>query len=41
MADRCLKEEVELALMRLTVTGQILAAGGKYTLPPEIEPEQG
>ena len=41
LADRYPKEEVELTLMRLAVTGQILAAGGKYTLPPEIEPEQG
>ena len=28
------KEEVELTLMRLAVTGRILAAGGKYTLSP-------
>jgi len=35
------KEEVELTLMRLAVTGQILAAAGKYTLPPATEPEQG
>ena len=41
LANRYPKEEVELTLMRLAVTGQILAAGGKYTLPPEIEPEQG
>ncbi len=41
LADRYPKEEVELTLMRLTVTGQILAAAGKYTLPPATEPEQG
>ena len=41
LADRNPKEEVELTLMRLTVTGQILAAAGKYTLPPATEPEQG
>ena len=41
LADRYPKEEVELTLMRLAVTGQILAASGKYTLPPATEPEQG
>ena len=41
LADRYPKEEVELTLMRLAVTGQILAAGGKYTLPPAPESEQG
>ena len=41
LADRYPKEDVELTLMRLAVTGQILAAGGKYTLPPATEPEQG
>ena len=40
LADRYSKEEVELTLMRLAVTGQILAAGGKYILAPIIEPEQ-
>jgi len=40
LADRYPKEEVELTLMRLAVTGQILAANGKYTLPPATEPEQ-
>jgi hypothetical protein len=34
LADRYPKEEVELTLMRLAVAGQILAGGGKYTLPP-------
>ncbi len=41
LADRYPKEEVELTLMRLAVTSQILAAAGKYTLPPATEPEQG
>ena len=41
LADRCPKEEVELTLMRLAVTGQILAANSKYTLAPTTEPEQG
>ena len=41
LANRYLKEEVELTLMRLAVTGQILAANGKYTLSPATEPEQG
>ena len=27
-------------LMRLAVTGQILAVNSKYTLPPATEPEQ-
>ena len=39
LADRYPKEEVELTLMRLTVTGQILAAVGRYTLPSATEPE--
>ena len=41
LADRYSKEEVELTLMRLAVTGQILAANGKYTLPLATEPELG
>ena len=41
LADRFSKEEVELTLMRLAVTGQVLADGGKYTLPPAADPEQG
>ena len=41
LANRYPKEEVELTLMRLAVTGQILAANGKYTLSPATEPEQG
>ncbi len=41
LADRYPKEEVELTLMRLAVTGQILAAVGRYTLPPATEPKQG
>ena len=41
LANRYSKEEVELTIMRLAVTGQILAAGGKYTLAPITEPEQG
>ena len=41
LTDRYPKEEVELTLMRLAVTGQILAVSGKYTLPPATEPEQG
>ena len=40
LADRYPKEEVELTLMRLAVTGRILAASGKYTLPPATEPDQ-
>ena len=40
LADRYPKEEVELTLMRLAVTGQILAVDSKYTLPPATEPEQ-
>jgi len=35
------KDEVVRTLMRLAVTGQILAANGKYTLPLATEPEQG
>ena len=41
LADRHAKEEVELTLMRLAVTGQILAVDSKYTLLPATEPEQG
>ena len=41
LANRYPKEEVELTLMRLAVTGHILAASGKYTLAPTTEPEQG
>ena len=41
LAHRHSKEDVELTLMRLAVTGQILAASGKYTLAPTTEPEQG
>ena len=40
LADRYPKEEVELTLMRLAVTGQILADGGKYILAPTTEPDQ-
>lgn len=40
LADRYPKEEVELTLMRLAVTGQISAASGKYTLPQVTEPQQ-
>ena len=39
LADRYPKEEVELTLMRLAVTGQILAASGKYTLQQVTEPQ--
>ena len=41
LADRYPKEEVELTLMRLAVTGQILAVDSKYTLLPATELEQG
>ena len=41
LADRHAKDEVELTLMRLAVTGQILAVDSKYTLLPATEPEQG
>ena len=41
LTNRFPKEEVELTLMRLAVTGQILATDGKYTLAPSTEPEQG
>ena len=41
LANRYPKEEVELTLMRLAVTGRILAASGKYTLTPATEPKQG
>ena len=41
LANRYPKEEVELTLLRLAVTGQISAASGKYTLPPVTGPEQG
>ena len=40
LADRHPKDEVELTLMRLAVTGQILAVDSKYTLLPATEPEQ-
>jgi len=40
-ADRYPKEEVELTLMRLAVTGQLVSVDGKYTLAPATEPEQG
>jgi hypothetical protein len=33
LADRHAKDEVELALMRLAVTGQVTGTGGKYSLP--------
>ena len=41
LADRYPKEEVELTLMRLAITGHILAAGGKYTLSPAADPKRG
>ena len=41
LADRYSKEEVELTLMRLAITGHILAAGGKYTLSPAEDPKRG
>jgi len=41
LADRHEKDEVELTLMRLAVTGQILAVDSKYTLLPATELEQG
>ncbi len=41
LADRHAKDEVERTLMRLAVTGQILAVDSKYTLPPAPEPQQG
>ena len=40
LANRYRKEEIELTLMRLAVTGQILAMDSKYTLLPATEPEQ-
>ena len=40
LADRYPKEEVELTLMRLAVTGQLVSVDGKYTLPPATGPEQ-
>jgi hypothetical protein len=33
LADRHAKDELELALMRLAVTGQVTGTGGKYSLP--------
>ena len=41
LADRYPKEEVELTLMRLAVTGQLVSVDGKYGLPAAPEPEQG
>jgi len=41
LAERHAKDEIVRSIMRLAVTGQILAAGGKYTLAPTTEPEQG
>ena len=41
LADRYPKEEVELTLMRLAVTGQLVSVDAKYTLAPTTEPEQG
>ena len=41
LADRYPKEEVELTLMRLAVTGQLVSVDGKYTLAPTTEPERG
>ena len=40
LAEHHAKDEVERTLMRLAVTGQILAVDSKYTLPPATEPEQ-
>ena len=40
LADRYPKEDVELTLMRLAVTGQILAVDSKYTLLPATEPKR-
>ena len=31
LADRYAEDEVELTLIRLAVTGQVIATGGKYT----------
>ena len=41
LANRFPKEDVELTLMRLAVTGQLVSVDGKYTLAPTTEPEQG
>ena len=39
LADRYPKEEVELTLMRLAVTGQVVDVDRRYTLAPTPEPE--
>jgi hypothetical protein len=42
LAGRHSKDDVTLTLMRLDVLGQLVATGGKYTLPaPEAEPGEG
>jgi len=41
LAEHHAKDEVERTLMRLAVTGQILAVDSKYTLLPATELEQG
>ena len=38
LADRYLKDEVELTLMRLAVTGQVIDADHKYSLAPATGP---
>ena len=41
LAEHHAKDEVERALMRLAVTGQLVDVDRKYTLPLATEPEQG
>jgi hypothetical protein len=41
LAPRHAKDEVVRTLMRLAVTGRLVEAKRKYTLPPPPEPGQG
>ena len=41
LADRYPKNEVELTLMRLAVTGQVADVDHKYRLAPATGPDQG
>ena len=41
LAGRHGKDEVELTLMRLAVTGQVIDADRRYSLVPATGPDQG
>ena len=41
LADRHAEDDVELTLIRLAVTGQVVETGGKYALTQELAPDAG